>query len=370
MIKPLAIPPNIKEYLPLAQCSNPDVAIAALRCPEPGIREFATLLSPAADDLIEPMAQKARDLTRRHFGRTVSLYVPLYLSNHCPGGCVYCGFAKDREQERRRLERDELSLEMAALKAKGFSDVLLLTGGRAPEADFDYVLDCVTVAVEYFHNVSIECFAMTTDEYRKLAKAGCTGVTVYQETYDPEVYSEVHNGGDKQDYGFRLQAPERILSAGMRTVGMGILCGLSDPVADSLSLFKHVEDLRSRFWQGGFMISFPRICGQQGGYEPNHVVSDRFLARIIFAFRICFPDVPLVLSTREKQSFRDGMIGNGICRMSVASRTTVGGYSEGAQETEGQFDVSDTRDVGSFCGELRRQGFEPVFKSWDSVFNS
>lgn len=369
MIKPLCTPPNIEEWIPLATSDDAAVAATALQCQEPGIREFASLLSPAAESLIEPMAQRARNLTRRHFGRTVSLYVPLYLSNYCPGGCVYCGFARDREQPRMRLERAEMSLEFDALKKKGFSDVLLLTGGRTPEADFDYVLDSVSLAVEKFHSVSIECFAMTTDEYRALAKAGCTGVTLYQETYDPDVYAELHSGA-KQDYGSRLQAPERILEAGIRNVGMGILCGLSDPVSDCLSLFKHVDELRSRFWQGGFTISFPRVCGQLGGYQAGYPVSDKFLARIIFAFRICFPDVPLVLSTREKPSFRDGMVGNGICRMSVASRTTVGGYSESAQETEGQFEVSDTRDVASFCGELKRQGFEPVFKSWDSIFNT
>ncbi|GAG34164.1 unnamed protein product, partial [marine sediment metagenome] len=178
----------------------------AISCSSPTSREFASMLSAVSPQIVELMAQRARTLTRRHFGRTISLYVPLYVSNYCPGGCAYCGFASDREQPRARLEKQDLLAELKALKEKGFEEVLLLTGERTPEADFDYLLECVSIAAESFHNVTVESFAMTTDEYGKLAEAGCTGITLYQETYDPVIYDKLHRWGPKRDYMFRLEA--------------------------------------------------------------------------------------------------------------------------------------------------------------------
>jgi 2-iminoacetate synthase len=355
-------------WLPLCGAAAPTDVRRALDARTPGVREFAALLSPAAAESLEEMALRARHLTRQHFGRTISLYVPLYLSNYCSGGCVYCGFAADRNQPRRKLNRAELQSEVEALHRVGFEDVLLLTGERCPEADFGYLLDCVNVAVKRFHSVAVESFAMTAEEYRQLAEAGCTGVTLYQETYDPSGYARLHRWGPKRDYLYRLQAPERGLGAGLRTFGVGALLGLNDPRFEALCLFRHVEYLRKRFWRSGLTVSFPRLCHEQGDYHAAHAVSDRFLAQMIFAFRICLPDLPLVLSTREVPAFRDGMAGVGISRMSAASRTTVGGYGSAAAPTGGQFSVNDPRDVAAFCSALRAKGLEPVFKNWDGVF--
>jgi len=261
-----------------------------------------------------------------------------------------------------------LLVEIRALKKMGIEEILLLTGERTPEADFEYLLSCVTTAAGHFHNVIIESFAMTEDEYRRLAQAGCTGITLYQETYDPGVYDSMHRWGPKRDYMFRLEAPSRALRATMRTVGIGVLLGLGDPIADTMALYQHALHLRKESWQSGISISFPRIRPETGGFSPPHAVSERLLAQIILAFRICLPDVPLVLSTRERAEFRDGMAGVGITKMSVASRTTVGGYEDGAAEDDGQFLISDTRDVEEFCGALKRRHLEPVFKNWDSVY--
>jgi 2-iminoacetate synthase len=332
------------------------------------IEEFLGMLRPEASPDMETLAQSARDLTLSHFGRTISLYAPLYLSNHCPGGCAYCGFAADRTQDRTRLDKNELARELDALKATGLEDILLLTGERCPEADFAYLLDCVSIAAARFHNVTVESFAMSTEEYRSLADAGCTGVTLYQETYNRETYEELHRWGPKSDYGHRFEAPARALEAGMRTVGMGVLLGLSNPIDDATALLQHVLTLKRKYWKAGILVSFPRICSEQGGYEPACVVSDELLARMIFAFRIVLPDVPLVLSTRESPSFRDGMAGLGISRMSVASRTSVGGYHSAEKDVARQFDVTDQRDVGEFCDMLHSRGLEPVFKNWDGVF--
>lgn len=342
--------------------------LGALRSGFVGIRELAALLSPQADRFLEDLAQRAMALTRRRFGRTISLYVPLYLSNHCPGGCAYCGFASDRSIPRHKLDRTVLSAELEKLKAMGFENLLLLTGERTEEAGFNYVLDCVSMASRHFHNVTVESFAMTTAEYAELAGAGCTGITIYQETYDQDVYSVFHRWGPKRDFLFRLEAPERALAAGMRTVGLGVLFGLADPIPDCLRLFRHVEHLRRKFWQAGILLSFPRIRTQHGGFRAPCPVNDTVLARLIFAFRLAFPETPLVLSTRESPAFRDGIAGIAITRMSVASRTTVGGYSAPPTDDIGQFDVNDRRNVATFCDVLRSKGLEPVFKNWDAVF--
>ncbi|HNT33923.1 MAG TPA: radical SAM protein, partial [bacterium] len=298
-------------------------------------------------------------------------YVPLYLSNYCSGGCSYCGFASDREVPRSRLERPEMIEEMQALKAQGFEDVLLLTGECCPEADFEYLLDATALAAEHFHNVSVEAFAMTQREYGRLGDAGCTGITLYQETYDTRLYEKLHRWGEKKDFRYRLEAPTRALEAGLRWAGIGALLGLSNPVSDLIALFAHAQYLMKRFWRSGVLISFPRICEQRGDYIPEFAVDEQLLAQAIFAFRICLPDVPLVLSTREGQRFRDGIAGVGISRMSIASRTTVGGYAHSAADPkDGQFLITDTRDVETFCAALQAKRLEPVFKNWDRVFQN
>ena len=346
---------------------SPTEIQTALGAESPNEETLAALLSPAAADFLEPMAARAQALTRRHFGRTMQLYVPLYLSSYCPGGCAYCGFASDRKTERHKLSFDHVETELAALKKMGLEEILLLTGERTPQADFDYVLKCVELAAKHFHKVTIEMFPMSGNEYGQLADAGCTGVTLYQETYHPETYKEMHRWGPKSDFFQRLEAPSRALAGGLRFAGLGTLLGLSEPLFDLLALYRHVRHLQKTQWQAGLSVSFPRIQNEAGGFQAPHPVSEKQLAQIVFAFRICLPDVPLVLSTRESAPFRDGMAGLGVNKMSVASKTTVGGYGDEGSE-EGQFDVNDNRDVETFCNMLRSRNLEPVFKNWDAVY--
>jgi 2-iminoacetate synthase len=355
----------------------------AIVAESPDEATLAALLSPAATDFLEPMAAKAQALTRRHFGRTVQLYVPLYLSSWCSGGCAYCGFASDRGADRHALEFDAVEKELSAIKAMGFEEVLLLTGERSPKANLDYLRECVRLAAQKFHNVAIEVFPMAEEEYLSLAEAGCTGVTLYQETYHPETYDRMHRWGPKKDFFQRLEAPSRALSGGLRFAGLGALLGLADPRYDMLALYRHVRHLQKTHWQSGLTVSFPRIRNEAGGFIPPHPVDEKMLAQIIFAFRICLPDVPLVLSTREGAAFRDGMAGLGISKMSIASKTTVGGYGTGGSRStatgggvkaappkadERQFDVSDDRGLDEFCAMLRAKQLEPVFKNWDGVY--
>jgi 2-iminoacetate synthase len=329
---------------------------------------FAALISPEAAPFMEQMARQAQRLTRRHFGRTISLYSPLYLSNYCSSGCAYCGFASDRKQPRSRLEPEALEAEIDGLARRGLEDVLLLTGEETAEADLDYLVDCVRVAAARFHAVSVETFAMDESGYGRLVDAGCTGVTLYQETYDPAGYAALHRWGMKRDYQYRLEAPGRALSAGMRQMGIGALLGLAEPRLEALRLFLHARHLQRSHWRSGISISFPRICHEVGDFRPAFDVDDPLFVQLILAFRLCLPEVPLVLSTRESVAMRDGLAGVAVNRMSVDSHTTVGGYSERPTQDQGQFDISDARDVPELCHALSQLGLESVFKNWDAIF--
>ncbi len=361
---------DVSAWLDLARRADRAMVRQAADASNPGIREFAILLSKAAGSELETMASRAQALTRRHFGRTINLYAPLYLSNYCPSRCTYCGFASDRRIQRHKLSAVELDAECAALKRLGLEEVLLLTGDRLATADYEFVCDSISRAASQFHNVTAEVFAMTESEYAGLAAAGCTAVTLYQETYDPDRYTALHESGPKANYQWRLDAPARALAAGIRSVGLGALLGLNEPIAEVLRLFGHAAWLRRRFWGGGVAVSFPRVRPQSGDYMPEFSVSERLLAQIVFAFRIAMPEVPLVLSTRESPRFRDGMAGIGISKMSVASRTTVGGYAETAAPSSAQFEIDDDRGVEEFCAMLYAKGLQPVFKNWDAIYRT
>ncbi|UZJ40218.1 2-iminoacetate synthase ThiH [Prosthecochloris sp. SCSIO W1101] len=336
---------------------------------EKGSADIAPLLAPDSSFSLESLAAEAKAITLRRFGRTMSLYAPLYLSNYCSSGCVYCGYASDRKTLRRRLDLHEVERELACMKTMGINDVLLLTGERTSDASFDYLRRCVDIAATLMPKVSVEAFPMNVNEYRALADSGCTGITIYQETYDPDQYNTLHRWGPKKNFLDRLETPERALQAGIKTVGVGALLGLHQPEKEALKLLRHVRHLCKTYWKAGLSVSFPRMRPQTGGYQPPFPVTDNFLARMIFAFRIGLPDVELALSTRESPRFRDGMAGLAITRMSIASRTTVGGYIEQNNDEKGQFEVHDDRNVEEFCFALQEKNIEPVFKNWEPVYN-
>jgi 2-iminoacetate synthase len=340
----------------------------AIYSDQPGERELALMLSPAARPFLETMAQRAQAITRRHFGRTIALYTPLYLSNYCNGGCLYCGIAADRRAIRSVLNVEQLDRELDAITQAGLDEVVFLTGERMPEADTSYIREAIERASHRLNNINIEVFPMEESEYRTLAEAGCTGVTLYQETYDPIVYEQMHRWGDKRDFERRLDAPHRALQGGLRTVGLGVLLGLADPASDLIALYRHATHVLKTHWQAGVTLSFPRIKPQMGGFQALHPVDESMLAQAIFALRICLPAVPLLLSTRESEAVRNGLAGIGISKMSVASKTTVGGYSDTAEESTEQFSISDERSIESFCAMLREKGLEPVFKNYDAIY--
>ncbi|MBN1928327.1 MAG: 2-iminoacetate synthase ThiH [Chlorobiaceae bacterium] len=346
------------------------IALPAWLTDERLTEDIEPLLRQTDAESLERLAAEAQAVTLRRFGRIISLYAPLYLSNFCSSGCVYCGFASDRTSPRRKLEFDEIERELRAMKKLGIGDVLLLTGERTSAAGFDYLRRSVELAARIMPRVAIEAFPMSVAEYRALAECGCTGLTIYQETYDPENYAKLHRWGPKQDFLERLETPERAITGGIRSVGIGALLGLSEPVGEALAVARHARHLCRTYWKAGVSVSFPRIRPQEGGFQPAYEVGDRFLARMIMAFRTAMPDIDLVLSTRESPAFRDGMAGLGITRMSIASRTTVGGYVESETAGASQFEVSDDRSAEEFCAALRAKNLEPVFKNWDAAYNN
>ncbi|MEM5947717.1 2-iminoacetate synthase ThiH [Spirochaetia bacterium 38H-sp] len=325
--------------------------------------DFLKLLSPAASGIIEEIAKHASRLTARHFGRVISLYTPLYISNYCVNKCVYCSFNHSTAIRRHRLELEEIEKEAIAIKKQGFRDVLILTGEDRHNSSPEYIKDAVELLVKYFASVGIEVYPLTQEEYKMLVSCGLDYLTLYQEVYHPEDYPVFHPSGPKNDYQYRLQAPERAAKAGLRSVSIGSLLGLGMWQREVFFTAMHAKFLSSSYPDVEWGLSVPRIRPNSGGFEPVNPVSEKDLVKIILAYRIFLPHVGISLSTRERPFLRDNLIGLGVTRMSAASITQVGGHAENNKGT-GQFEVSDTRGVKEVCHAIRARGHQPVFQNW------
>jgi len=333
-----------------------------------GLDDFACFLSPQlTDSQLEQLASRAHRLTTQRFGRTIQLYAPLYLSNECHNGCLYCGFSADNNLQRKTLNHDELDREARALHDQEFRHVLLLTGEVPESAGVDYVEAAVKQIKPMFGSIAIEVFPMETEGYQRMVSAGVDGLTLYQETYDRELYAELHPYGPKSDYDFRLTAPERAGTSGFRRVGIGALLGLGDFLSDSFYTGLHALYLARTFWRTQVTIGFPRIKPAIGGYTPKNEVTDRQLTQLICALRLLIPDAGLVLSTRETAELRNNLLPLGITQMSAGSCTAPGGYAGKEHEGE-QFAISDHRTPQEFSQQLRTFGYEAVWKDWDCSF--
>ncbi len=325
--------------------------------------DFQDLLSPQTAVYLEEMARAARELSIRHFGRTILLYAPLYLSNYCINHCVYCGFSADHHISRNRLTKTEVELEAKSLAKTGLKHILILTGESRQHSPVSYIKDCVIILKQYFPSISIEIYPLTTDEYRELVDAGVDGITIYQEVYDETVYHKLHPRGPKHNYRFRLEAPERAGLAGIRTINIGALLGLADWRREAFLTGLHAWYLQNRFPEIEISLSVPRIRPQYGGYQPGFPVTDRDLVQIILAFRLFIPRAGITLSTRESRYLRDHLINLGITKMSAGSSTAVGGYTVNKEEI-GQFEISDNRSVSAIWEVITDKGYKPIFKDW------
>jgi 2-iminoacetate synthase len=327
--------------------------------------DYLTLLSPQAEDCLEEMAQKAHRLTVQHFGRTMLLFTPIYVANHCVNHCLYCGFNVNNKLHRTQLTLDEVAAEAEIIAATGLKHILLLTGESRRHTPVSYIRDCITVLSRYFTSISIEIYPLSEAEYVDLIAAGVDGLTIYQETYNRDTYAELHPAGPKRDYDFRLDAPERGCRAGMRTVNVGALLGLDDWRREAFITGVHADYLQRNYPDVEISISPPRMRPHLGGFQPAFDVTDKNLVQYIAAFRLFMPRGGVTLSTREAANLRDNMIGLGVTKMSGGVCTSVGGRSN-SDET-GQFQIADERSVSEMAKMLYEKGYQPVFKDWQTV---
>lgn len=329
---------------------------------EPSVEGFAALLSPAAKPLLEEVAARAREVTRAHFGNSVCMFTPLYVSNYCINGCVYCGFHKGNRIERLKLGLDDVARELDAIAVTGLEDILLLTGETHSEEDVRYVCDCVSLAAERFAEVGIEVFPMNSDDYARAQAAGADYVTVFQETYDTERYDELHPFGPKSVFSYRFNAQERALRGGMRGVAFGALLGLADFRRDAFACGLHAMEIQRRYPAAEISMSLPRLR-PAAHMDQSSGVSEAQLLQVSMAYRLFLPYTGQTISTRERPGFRDGIVGISATKISAGVSVGIGEHS-GAGHGEGQFVISDPRGVDDVVSALRSNGLQPVMADY------
>lgn len=345
---------------------------AELAC-EPGkfsFKRLMTLISPAAKKYLEQMAHQSQQLTLQRFGKVKQLYVPLYVSNFCINGCLYCGFNSKSEFNRTRITVDQAYKDAEVIAADGFRHILLLSG-EDMQIDTDYFCDLAAKLRDKFSAIDIEIYPMDFDGYKKLSETGIDGITLYQETYNRELYKSVHVSGPKSDYDFRLDTPARAAEAGFRRVGVGSLLGLGNWQQEVLALAVHGDYLIRKFWKSQVSFSFPRIrpANDVDLSEPQYknIVNDTEMVQMMLALRLCFADAGITISTRENSEFRENVLGLCVTKISAGSKTNPGGYSSSTDAVE-QFEIDDDSSPQQVAAMIRRNGFEPVWKDWDAGF--
>ncbi len=329
--------------------------------------DLQALLSPAAAPFLEEMAQLSHRLTIERFGRTIQLYAPMYLSNVCANVCTYCGFSAQNRIPRKVLNPAEILADAAVLRGHGFEHILLVTG-ETSRVGVAYLRDSLQLLRPHFAQLSIEVQPLDQIDYETLIEAGLSSVLVYQETYDPAVYPKHHLSGPKSDIRYRLETPDRLGRAGVKKIGLGALSGLSDWRADAWSVGLHLRYLERTYWKTKYSISFPRLRPHEGREINLTPFGERDLVQVACAFRLFDPEVELSLSTRESSAFRNHAFRLGFTSMSAGSRTNPGGYSSAPESLE-QFEVDDDRLPEEVAQYLRSQGYEPVWKDWDSTYD-
>lgn len=335
------------------------------------LTDFANLILPLDGQHLEALAQKARALTLKYFGKTIQLYTPIYLSNYCSNECIYCGFNLHNRITRKKLSLEELENEARFIYDTGLRHVLILTGESRQESPVSYIKDCAEVLKKYFSSISVEIYALAEDEYADLVKSGVDGLTIYQETYNENIYDKVHLSGPKKDFRFRLDAPERAAACGMRSINIGALLGLSDWRQEVFYLGLHAKYLQDKFSSIDFSVSLPRLRPQTGNFVPEFDVSDENLVQAILALRIFLPRLGITISTREDPLLRNNLVALGVTRMSAGSTTYVGGhtldYSTHNLGSSSQFEINDKRNVLEIQAMLKEKGYQAVLKDWMQV---
>jgi 2-iminoacetate synthase len=331
--------------------------------------QIPALFSPAADAHLEKLAQLSAAVTERRFGRVINLYCPLYLSNECYNQCTYCGFSRELKIHRISLTPEQVEAEGRILHEHGFRHILLVSGEDRRVVNLGYLIECVERLHPMFDSIAIEIQPLQVEEYHTLVEHGVDGLALYQEVYDPVLYSRYHLSGPKRDYSKRLDFIEYGGEAGIRSLGIGTLLGLSDWRFEAAMLALHGRYLARKFWRSRISVSFPRIQGSaQEAFHSSFAVSDRDLVHMLCAMRLLLPDAEMVISTRESAGMRDRLFGLGVTRASAGSRTKPGGYMELDRHDGEQFEVHDQRSPAEVAAAIAARGFEPVWKDFDRCF--
>ena len=324
------------------------------------IWDLKVLLSEAAEPFLEDLARLAQAKTKTHFGNAISLFTPLYLSNHCESKCVYCGFQKGNAIARARLNEAEIHAEMSAIAQTGLQEILLLTGEGRAHASVEYIAKACAIARQYFRVVGVEVYVMNVGEYELLHEAGCDFVTIYQETYNPQKYEQIHAFGEKRVFPYRFNAQERALKAGMRGVGFGALLGIDDFRKDALATALHAHFLQQIYPHAELSLSAPRLRPILGNRKisPREVTQSRLL-QVLCAYRLFLPFANITISTREDANFRDNAIK--IAATKISAGVSVGvGERAGTKKGDEQFEISDSRSVSEVMSAIKRANLQAI----------
>ncbi|MDE5651856.1 MAG: 2-iminoacetate synthase ThiH [Muribaculaceae bacterium] len=345
----------------IAKATRPDNVLT----PE----DFAVLISEAAAPRIEQMAALSRRFTSERFGKTISMYIPMYVGNACTNKCVYCGFNHDNDFKRVILSLEQVEEECKAIRKLAPFENLLIVAGEYPSlCGVDYLEKVLHTCRPYFHNLTLEVQPMRSADYERLTHAGLNGVVCFQETYHRESYKKYHPHGMKSHFDWRLNGYDRMGEAGVHKIGLGALLGLEDWRGDVVMMARHLRYLQKKYWKSRFSVNFPRMRPSESGFQPKTVITDRQLAQLTFAFRLFDHDCDISYSTRESSSYRDNMATLGVTSMSAGSRTEPGGYSHAHEQLE-QFEICDARTPLEVEQAITRLGYQPVYKDWDAIFD-
>ena len=333
-------------------------------------REAAVLLDCTIPDLNEEIFRLANEIKNDFYGNRIVMFAPLYLSNYCVNGCVYCPYhAKNKHIPRKKLTQDEIRQEVIALMDMGHKRLALETGEDPVNCPIDYVLESIKTVYSVKHKngeirrVNVNIAATTVENYRKLKEAGIGTYILFQETYNKESYLKLHPTGPKHDYDYHTEAMDRAMEGGIDDVGCGVLFGLELYRYEFTGLLMHAEHLEAVHGVGPHTISVPRIR-RADDIDPSafdNGIDDDTFAKIVACIRIAVPYTGMIISTRESQATRERVLHLGISQISGGSRTSVGGYAEEEEEDSSQFEVSDRRSLDEVVRWLIGMGYTPSF---------
>lgn len=345
---------------------GPEEVRRALRKERLGPEDFKALLSPAALPFLEDMAQAARARTREHYGNSVYMFTPLYISNYCENYCIYCGFNCHNKIKRAKLNAEEIEKEMKAIAETGLEEILLLTGESPTMSDVKYIGEACKIGRKYFNVVGLEVYPMNSADYAYLHECGADYITVFQETYDADRYETLHLAGRKRIFPYRFNAQERALMGGMRGVGFAALLGLDDFRKDAFATGYHAYLLQRKYPQADIALSCPRLRPIINNDKINPMdVHEAQLLQIVTAYRLFLPYSNITISTRECARVRNHLVTMGATKISAGVSVGIGGHSdEGEAKGDEQFEISDPRSVREVYDDLLQRGLQPVMSDY------